>query len=208
MRYGPVCHSRVLTFIAELFEGNKPGSSPAVNTYVLLPPQDARKRADHIWTTDDDILLKKLVDKYPNNWALICDSFNSSRVTVSTDKRTLWDCLERWDFRWGGNRLLPHATLTDLTSSVNLDGTSTLPQMTTRGVKRLASSSISSGSTSGVGESKRRRRHVSMLETIRKAAKKREATQKSNRTYSVVIVVIRMLTQMTRSKSTQVNSHS
>jgi hypothetical protein len=57
-------------------------------------------------------------------------------------------------------------------------------QMTTRGVKRLASAGVngigSSGNSSGGlgGEPKKRRRHFLMLETIRKCAKKREQERK------------------------------
>ena len=55
-------------------------------------------------------------------------------------------------------------------------------QMTTRGVKRLASASISSPANQGVihsSESKKRRRHILLQESMRRATKKRaEANQK------------------------------
>ena len=55
--------------------------------------------------------------------------------------------------------------------------------MTTRGVKRLASASISSPINQGVvhsSESKKRRRHILLQESMRRAAKKRaEAAQKA-----------------------------
>lgn len=45
--------------------------------------------------------MKRLVDTYPYNWQLISDNFNSSKVTIPTDRRSAWDCYERWKVTWG-----------------------------------------------------------------------------------------------------------
>lgn len=166
---------------SDLFEGNRPSAVGSLG----LPSKDGKKRSEHLWSSDEDTLLKILVERYPNNWLLVADSFNSSRVTISTDKRTPWECFERWSSRFGnGHRLHP-----DVNSPVNTErtpppaSTSAQGQMTTRGVKRLASMSVTQNQSPGAGltsDTKKRRRHTFMYETMRKAAKKREAAQKAS----------------------------
>ncbi|KAG1760047.1 hypothetical protein EDD22DRAFT_848778 [Suillus occidentalis] len=166
---------------SDLFEGNRPFAVGSLG----LPLKDGKKRSEHLWSSDEDTLLKILAERYPNNWLLVADSFNSSRVTISTDKRTPWECFERWSSRFGnGHRLHP-----DVNSPVNTErtpppaSTSAQGQMTTRGVKRLASMSVTQNQSPGAGltsDTKKRRRHTFMYETMRKAAKKREAAQKAS----------------------------
>jgi hypothetical protein len=73
-----------------------------------------------------------------------------------------------------------------MTFQTSLEGASSpappRDQMTTRGVKRLASVSVGGhASPGGSGsEPKKRRRHNLMFDAIRKAAKKREQNQKAN----------------------------
>ncbi|KAG2158054.1 uncharacterized protein EDB93DRAFT_742537 [Suillus bovinus] len=166
---------------SDLFEGSRPSAVSPVG----LPSKDGKKRSDHLWSSDEDSLLKTLVERYPNNWLLVADSYNSSRVTISTDKRTPWECFERWSSRFGsGHRVHP-----DVNSPVNTErtpppaSTSAQGQMTTRGVKRLASMSVTQNQSPGAGltsDTKKRRRHTFMYETMRKATKKREAAQKAS----------------------------
>ena len=142
---------------------------------------------DQLWTPNDDMLLKTLAERYPNNWPLITDAFNSSRVTISIDQRIPWDCYERWNTRWGGgSSLAKDAVETSLAATI--DGATPPPpppprdQMTTRGIKRLASISVGANTSPGgsTNEPKKRRRHNLMFDAIRKAAKKREQNQKQN----------------------------
>ncbi|KAG6891328.1 hypothetical protein C0992_008782 [Termitomyces sp. T32_za158] len=142
---------------------------------ALMKDKELRKRNDHLWSNAEDTLLKSLCDRYPNNWALISECFNASRLTVPTDKRTPRDCLDRWREKWGPENR--RALETPPTVEATPPPTST--QMTTRGVKRLASASISSVSPSGMpagSEPRKKRRHALVLETIRKAGKKRTET--------------------------------
>ncbi|PFH50697.1 hypothetical protein AMATHDRAFT_60687 [Amanita thiersii Skay4041] len=144
-----------------------------------------RKPSDHIWTASDDALLKSFIDKYPYNWYLIAECFNASRITIATDKRTPRDCLERWREKWGADLRLRQQ---DANNAPPVEGTppptTNQSQMTTRGVKRLASSSVSSptlGTTPSGGEPRKRRRHTLLQDTIRKYTKKRiETLQKAN----------------------------
>jgi chromatin modification-related protein VID21 len=175
----------------ELFDPT--GSRPinAFNPGLPLPPKDARRRAaEQIWTSSDDLLLKTLMEKYPNNWPLISESFNSSRVAPSTDKRTAWDCRERWSVRWGSGSLLAQPGEQAGTNGAAQEGptspvTPTVGQMTTRGVKRLASTSVAANTVSSNGsatDAKKRRSHNIIYEHLRKASKKRES-QKNGKTY-------------------------
>lgn len=140
---------------------------------------------DQIWTASDDTLLKTLVERYPHNWPLIADAFNSSRITISTDLRLPWDCYERWSSRWCGSSSLAKES-GEMSSSAIMEGSPAPPsrdQMTTRGIKRLASVSVGANASPGGyanESSKKRRRHGLMSDAIRKAAKKRESNQKAN----------------------------
>lgn len=151
------------------------------------PPRDVRKRgADHgdavVWTPAEDALLRQAVEKYPYNWHLIADSFNSSRVTISTDKRSFWECLERWKEKFSAAARgdaaednAPSASSASVSAS----------HMTTRGLKRSANQSVTmsgNGATGGAnqGEPRKRRRHAAMHDTIKRTAKRREQALKSN----------------------------
>ena len=171
---------------SDLFGGTRPPTSD--RTLPPREPKDARRRmADQLWTPNDDTLLKTLVERYPNNWPLIADAFNSSRVTISIDERIPWDCYERWCIRWGGASSLSR-DVAETSSSAIFDGATPPPvppprdQMTTRGIKRLASVSVGANTSPGgsANEPKKRRRHNLMFDAIRKAAKKREQNQKLN----------------------------
>ncbi|KAF7978682.1 hypothetical protein HWV62_44931 [Athelia sp. TMB] len=172
--------------LCDLFGGVKPSMAPD-RSFPLREPADARRRvAEQIWTSSDDVLLKTLVERYPNNWPLIADAFNSSRVTVSTDLRLPWDCYERYNTRWSGHSTTFKEPMSTSSLGDASPATASRDQMTTRGVKRLAS--VSAGVVPSPGgytnePSKKRRRHLLMSETIRKAAKKREANQKANGTF-------------------------
>lgn len=116
--------------------------------------------ADQLWTPQDDQLLKDLVETYGNNWGLIANCFNSMRYTVSTDIRTNWDCYYRF-------------------AAVNVKQQEPDPsssnQMTTR-TKRQATLGID---TSGANvDNKKRRRHLVVLDAIRRLAKKKESVAK------------------------------
>ena len=174
----------------DLFEGSK-SSSPS--THSPAQPTQLRRRADHIWTERDDAMLKATVERYPNNWALICEVFNSSRLTIPTDKRLPSDCVERWLFlrETGeiGAFLISNPRLNVACIPDKQFGSTPTQMMMTRGLKRPAGTGVlginTNGSLSSASgfESKKRRRHYLMYETIRKAARKRELEKKSSCVY-------------------------
>ncbi|KAI6129121.1 hypothetical protein EDD17DRAFT_1563435 [Pisolithus thermaeus] len=170
--------------LSELFEGVKP---QLISALALQPPKDTKKRAEHAWSPKEDALLKRLVDKYPNNWSLVTDVFNSSRVAIPFDRRMPWECFERWNAKFGGIRCGPLHPEVNSPAPAAEDtpppvASTSQAQMTTRGVKRLANTSVSQNQNTGLISSDmlKRRRHTLMYETIRKVAKKREIAQKAS----------------------------
>lgn len=143
--------------------------------------EKGRRGIDHVWSASDDALLKSFIDRYSNNWALISECFNASRLTISTDKRTPRDCLERWKEKWGPETRQRPADITPATAE-DAPALHTSNQMTTRGVKRMANTGPTSIATANLvsgAEPKKRRRHMLIQDSIRKAAKKRaELAQK------------------------------
>ncbi|KAI0693277.1 hypothetical protein BC835DRAFT_1354362 [Cytidiella melzeri] len=167
------------SIICVLFEG--PSSSRRRTSHEAL--LDSRsipgvsgsrsKATELIWSAEDDATLKKLVDKYPYNWTLIADAFNSARVTIPIERRTPMECQERWKAKLG-----PAAT----TEEDNKPPPTPTTSMTTRGTKRSLSTNVNFSGVGGSsqGESRKKRRHNLMHEAIRKAVKKREQAQRTN----------------------------
>ncbi|KAJ6608606.1 hypothetical protein B0H10DRAFT_520086 [Mycena sp. CBHHK59/15] len=164
---------------SELFN-SKPANSVAVMQKTLEQLKDAKeppRRAAHMWTQVDDNLLKSFVDRYPNNWPLIAECYNSARLTISTDRRTPRDCQERWKEKWAAPPKPAEAAVAAAATGLveEMPPPPPTPSMTTRGIKRLASTSVSgpSPSVASGSEKKKQRRHQYVQETMRKAAKKR-----------------------------------
>ncbi|KAF8831737.1 hypothetical protein HHX47_DHR1001148 [Lentinula edodes] len=163
-------------------------STPAISSPATKFKEPPKRAMEHLWSASDDLLLKSLAEKFPNNWALISECYNAVKVTIKSDWRTSKDCQERWRERWS-----PAATQRLMeTESTAVEGTpppSTPILMNvggSRGVKRLASASISNStaptiSTGSGSEPKKRRRHAMVQDAVRRSIKKRnEAAQKNN----------------------------
>jgi len=65
------------------------------------PKQAELRTAPLEWEENEDAVLHELVQDYSYNWTLIADLFNSSRITISTDERSPWDCYDRWNHKFG-----------------------------------------------------------------------------------------------------------
>lgn len=143
--------------------------------------KDRRRTTEHQWSVNDDTLLKTLIDRYPYNWQLISETFNALRTTTPTDKRTTRDCFERWREKWAPevrrHPELPPQPAAPSAQEENMVASTS--QMTTRGVKRLASTMAANpvANSSGGSEPKKRRRHILLQETIRRSAKKKAEFQ-------------------------------
>lgn len=176
-----------------LFEGRKPNMHSMTS---FLTPSIRDRRPDLTWTVQEDNLLKELADRYMNNWRLIADTFNSSRITLPSDKRSPLECHDRWRTRWTPMSRQNFPTPMDLSgnSSLRIQTSSSQPgqagQMTTRGVKRSAAAAAMSTNSSNslsmntpTTSDRKRRRHNILNESMRKASKKREMTLKQNSMY-------------------------
>ncbi|KAF8583656.1 hypothetical protein K439DRAFT_1201628 [Ramaria rubella] len=175
----------------------RPLGMSSFNTAVRMP-KDAQKRFNETpWSPSEDQILKHFADRYPSNWALIADMFNSSRVTISTDKRTAWDCLARWDARWNEGRILMPANgpttpgsavegsaadsanfSTSVSTSVPPTPVVAQPMFNAIMTRKRSASQINLSITGQQAESRKRRRHNHMHEAMRKSAKKREINMK------------------------------
>lgn len=174
--------------MSEIFDNRLSNSAMLAQQQFLFAAacereKDRKRATEHQWSVNDDALLKTLIDRYPYNWQLISESFNAMRITTPIDKRTMRDCFERWREKWAAeirrHPELPHQQPSVAPVLEDHATVSTSP-MTTRGVKRLASSTVTNPAlnSSGGSESKKRRRHILLQETIRKSAKKKAEFQK------------------------------
>lgn len=86
-----------------IFEGKKarPVMEMVQNRAPEQPRNAASRTANIVWEEQDDAILMRLLGDYSWNWNLVADLFNSARSTVSTDRRSAWDCYHRWDQKWG-----------------------------------------------------------------------------------------------------------
>ncbi len=184
--------SHIVIFSA-LFDPRKQNS-----IYPLLViasnQKDRRRMTEVSWSPSEDSMLKKWAERYPNNWRLVADAMNSSRIRSKSDLRTPVDCLERWKVRWSG--LHHRGSIASASGSIaSLDDFESVPptpasassQMTTRGVKRMAASASTSNANSltintnaNFVESRKRKRHFLISETMRRVSKKREVHMKQN----------------------------
>ncbi|TFY77518.1 hypothetical protein EWM64_g6494 [Hericium alpestre] len=168
--------------LCALFEGSRPLAMMTGDDDTVLPgaPRDPLKRVtDSHWTPQDDLLIKRLAEKYPRNWGLISDMFNASRGAISTERRYDWECKERYKSRWLGERGNGGREVPSASAITPATPARPQPQMTTR--KRLASVTSQAAPTPAPPvEPRKRRRHVLMYDTIRKVMKKREAAQKAS----------------------------
>ncbi|KZV69466.1 hypothetical protein PENSPDRAFT_735350 [Peniophora sp. CONT] len=150
------------------------GTRPQLEDDSILPtaPRDpARRQIDANWTPADDELLRSLEEKYPRNWALIADAFNTARAAIAAERRADWECKERFKLKF---RNRPEDTAMEEPPT---PVSATRPQVTTR--KRLASQTTRDQPTAaGVLESHKRKRHNYVGDAIRKATKRRDSAQK------------------------------
>ncbi|CDS01131.1 hypothetical protein [Sporisorium scitamineum] len=83
-----------LLFARKSNRAPKESSGPASST-PAEPAQPDVRAAMFAWTPDEDSYLMTLAKQYHNNWPLVADLFNSTRLNTTTDKREPWDCYDR-----------------------------------------------------------------------------------------------------------------
>lgn len=154
-----------------LFDGARPQLED--DSVLSTAPRDpGRRQIDGNWTPAEDELLRSLEEKYPRNWALIADAFNTARAAIAAERRADWECKERFKLKF---RNRPEESAAE-EPPTPVSATSR-PQVTTR--KRLASQTARDAPAApGAAESHKRKRHSYVSDAIRKATKRRESALK------------------------------
>lgn len=164
-----------------MFSGRKATDHVHPNHFVPpFEPKDVELRLQWFtWSPDEDQLLKQLYNQFGLNWSLIADVFNSTRVTISTDVRTPWDCFQRWvrvgnsleDVPQGGRMGTPSDAGGPSASSRR----DTIPKTKKPPVQSK-------------GPTKMMLRHNMLYEAIRKTVKKRESKLPGMSLYDILHV--------------------
>ena len=155
---------------ADLFSADRKGKvvaklpPPDPQTKVTPLPNAELRATSLLWAPEEDALLVSLRQQYGANWDLIADFFNGAIIRPSTDRRLPWDMYDRWDRLAGpgSKKLLEDGTEISVP----------LPEYV---------APIEKGKSpqfSNFEGSKKRLRHLSVFDAMRKQQKKRDATQK------------------------------
>jgi len=80
-----------------LFQTKKNKEAPMTPIRKPAQPSAQAQKSPITWTSEEDEILMSLIKSYQYNWDLISDLFNSTRGPIpSSERRTPWDCYERW----------------------------------------------------------------------------------------------------------------
>ncbi|CBQ70897.1 conserved hypothetical protein [Sporisorium reilianum SRZ2] len=172
-----------LLFARKSNRAPKETSGPASST-PAEPAQPDVRAAMFAWTPDEDNYLMTLAKQYHNNWPLVADLFNSTRLNTTTDKREPWDCYDRCKRIEqaaaegkpppGPPQLPPTAADTDKDGKKG-DGKDGDASSSKRDKLNKKLSSKYDGS-------KRKLRRSNLMEVMRKSAKRREAGKQAQQT--------------------------
>ncbi|KAI9742665.1 MAG: chromatin modification- protein VID21 [Claussenomyces sp. TS43310] len=141
---------------------------------------ECRSSSHWLWSEDDE--LKSLVREYSYNWQLISSMLSTKSLFSSgAERRTPWECFERWIhleglpadmqrthyFRAYNNRM--EAAQRHLMAQANQAPQNNAAGAAVTPVRRRTTSSIRV-------ERKRNQKHLTLIDAMRKLAKKRETT--------------------------------
>lgn len=136
------------------------------------------------WTWAEDDELKQLVREYQYNWSLISSMLTSKGVYyTSAERRTPWECFERWIhleglpadmqkthyFRAYNSRL--EAAQRSLLLQIQAQAAQPPPAVGAAPIRQVRRST-----TSVRVERRRNQKHLTLVDSMRKVAKKRETT--------------------------------
>jgi chromatin modification-related protein VID21 len=143
----------------------------------LMPSQAFyENRFQSKWTWDEDQRLRHCVRQYNYNWSLISmdlqNKCQSSTYVSGMDRRTPWECFERWTQLEG----LPP----DLSRGLYFKAYSQRIEAAVKAVQERPSSAVQNGGVRIRGlppdkiQHRRDTRHISMIEAMRRLARRRE----------------------------------
>src|SRR4051812_19891237 len=88
----------ILTFIIchIVFASKKPGI--VITPSPTPPPQPnfSTSRQPVSWCLEEEEQMIALVKRYQYNWELVADSLNAQRGPMAVDRKSAWDCYDRW----------------------------------------------------------------------------------------------------------------
>ncbi|KAK4054821.1 RNA polymerase II transcription elongation factor SpEAF [Microbotryomycetes sp. JL201] len=148
-----------------LFAGPKP--KPKEGADAFTKPQEipnAETRASTLyWAPEEDARLLALVKQYGSNWNLVAEVFNTTTQRPSSDLRIGWDMFDRWNKLAGpdSKKVLPDGTEISVPP----------PEYNPANDK-----SIKATQFANFDGSKKRLRHLTVFDAMRKVQKKRELT--------------------------------
>lgn len=152
-------------------------------TEYLMPSQSFfETRHSSLWTHSEDDELRRLVREFAYNWSLISSCLSSpSRYTSEAERRTPWECFERWVNLEG----LPtemsktqyfKAYQSRLQAAQKTIETQQAMQQNQSNSTALLNSRLRKTTQPCQIERKKSNRHIHIVDAMRKLAKKREAT--------------------------------
>lgn len=152
-------------------------------TEYLMPSQSFfETRHSSLWTNSEDDELRRLVREFAYNWSLISSCLSSpSRYTSEAERRTPWECFERWVNLEG----LPaemsktqyfKAYQSRLQAAQKTIETQQAMQQNQGNSTALLNSRLRKTTQPCQIERKKSNRHIHIVDAMRKLAKKREAT--------------------------------
>lgn len=81
--------------ISPLFAPKRLKDIPAVQPSTPQQPPTIKQQSIP-WTEDDDVCLIQQILQYSFNWELIADALNQIRVPITEEKRSSFECHQRW----------------------------------------------------------------------------------------------------------------
>ncbi|OAG39094.1 hypothetical protein AYO21_06645 [Fonsecaea monophora] len=136
-------------------------------------------RSSSQWTPAEDDELKRLVKDYSYNWSLISSCLTPpSLYTSGADRRTPWECFERWIGLEGlpadMSKTAYFKTYSGRIEAAGRNVTAQLEEAQRRAGANVQISARKRTTQPVRVERKRTQRHLAMLDAMRKLAKKRE----------------------------------
>ncbi|PWN48969.1 hypothetical protein IE53DRAFT_370153, partial [Violaceomyces palustris] len=158
------------------------------------PASPDARAAQFMWTPEEDSHLLTLAKQYNNNWSLVSDLFNSTRLTISIDKREPWDCYDRAKrIQQAADEGKPPPGPPQLAQNAAATAAPTSPEKQQQQAPPTEGSPPSLTATSLAAKrdklnkklgtkydgSRKKLRRSNLMEVMRKSAKKRDASQKA-----------------------------
>ncbi|RKF60641.1 putative myb and hsa domain protein [Erysiphe neolycopersici] len=132
------------------------------------------------WTWDEDKELKVLVRDYTYNWSLISSILTSkskSDLATGAERRTPWECFERWIELEGLPGDMQKTYYFRLyTSRIENANKTNLASQSAQNLQGQIQQTRKKSTTSVRVERRRNQKHLILIDTMRKLAKKREIT--------------------------------